>query len=194
MPKLRAPANDEARALREKGIDPQKILIDYDTGDLYDAAQAPAPTTSEKLTSALRSVTGGFASAVPQLTSIAGAGVESLGGGRWLSDRADEMENWLARETPADPRVSNWLNVPGQVTGQIGSMITGTGILGALAKARGIALTPQLITKLTSLAGAGMTAGDTASEELAKQERLGEDRSALTALAKGVGVGAMSVS
>jgi len=187
MPRFRAPAKDEALLLRERGLDPAKVLIDLDSGHLYDADRVAPPSLGEKVTSGLRSVTGGLLQTAPALTSLVGAGVESLTGYKGVSDAADAMEQGIQKSAGADPRVSNWINVPGQTIGQIGSAMLGVGgasKLLSLGKAGSAVLGPAI--------GTAMTAGDTVSEELDRQARDEEQRSAGKALIKGLGVGAAS--
>jgi len=187
MPRFRAPAKDEALILQERGLDPSRVLIDLDSGNLYDRDRTPAPGVGESLMSGLRSAASGFVSPLTSLTSAAGAGIESLTGYRGVSDAADSMENAIQHSMGADPRVTQWVNVPGQTIGQLGSMMTGVGAaskLLSLGKAGSAVLGPVL--------GAGMTGGDTVSEELDRQAREGEERSPGKALLKGGVVGAAS--
>jgi len=178
MPNLRNFSDDEAALLRQKGIDPSKYYVDMQTGELYDAATAPEPTIGESINSGWRSVGRSFMSLAPQAAHLIGAGMESLGMGDKVSRSGEKMENWLDKFSPSDPRVSNWINVPAQVVGQLGQLVLPAGFLGTGAKT-------------AATMGAVSAAGDTIHEERQRQELAGE-HDANKALSKGLAVGAIS--
>ena len=178
MPNLRNFSDDEAALLRQKGIDPSKYYVDAQTGELFDAATAPEPTVGESVSSGLRGVTRSFMSLAPQAAHLIGAGMESLGMGDKVSRSGEKMENWLDKFSPSDPRVSNWINVPAQVVGQLGQLVLPAGFLGTGAKT-------------AATMGAVSAAGDTIHEERQRQELAGE-HDVNKALSKGLAVGAIS--
>ena len=178
MPVLRNFTDDEAKLLREKGINPKKYYVDAKTGELFDAANAPEPTFGEKVGSGLRGVTRSFLSLLPQTAHVIGAGLESAGMGDEVSRGGEAMENWLDRNTPVDPRVSNWINVPGQVVGQLGQLAIPATWMGTGAK-------------VSAALGSLAAAGDTVHEERQRQELAGEN-DPKKALSKGLTVGLAS--
>jgi len=194
MPRIRALTKDEAALLSKRGFNPAQFGVSLPEingdggGKLYDLTKMGSPGLGETVQSGLRSVAQGFVQPVAMGLQGVGGVVEGVTGWRGLSDTADAVENLTQETLGADPRVSNWVSTPAQAVGQVGSLMTGVGALGNAMR-----LTPLGARVLGSVAGAGMTAGDTIGEELDRQERQGEERGIGKALVKGTGMGLASV-
>lgn len=207
MPRIRALSEREAELLKKRGLNPAQFGVSLPDvigsekgGQIYDLTKMEEPGIGASIASGLRSVTKGFASApIMGLHAIGGAveGATKLlqrpfvgpdaTGWQGVSRFADAADDYVQETAGEDPRVSKFVNIPGQAVGQVGGLMSGVGIAGNAMR-----LTPLGARVLGSVAGAGMAAGDTIDEELDRQRREGEERAIGQAVGKGAIVGAAS--